>query len=394
MSEPVSEAILDAPNHYPPWAPRIWTGLLPHHYWEILSENRFAIHPERYPMTGIVSCCTLFNVIWSAAQRILLSAKIKKTELVQPPIFIVGHWRSGTTLLHELMSLDENLAYPSNFDAFVPNHFLVSGAVVRPLIKALLPAKRPMDDMNVDVDSPQEDDFALMILGAHSHYRRMGFPNNDNDYYQWLDANNLSPQQSEFLRQSLVYFYKALTYKYKKRLVLKSPPHTGRIASLVKWFPGCKFVHISRHPHKVVPSSMRLWKIADDVHAFHRPKYDQEQLFHYVNQCQETLYQAYFRDRQELSDDQLIEVQFEDLVSSPEATISSIYQKLNLTNVDKVVHSTREYFQRKQNHKKNKLNVDSLVNRIDQHWQPYMESFGYNAKSSSGQVRPLPDVST
>ena len=251
MSEPVSESILDAPNHYPPWAPRIWTGLLPHHYWKILVENRFTIHPERYPMTGIVSGCTVLNVFWTAAQKFLYSSKVSETDLVQPPVFIVGHWRSGTTLLHELMSLDENSAYPTTFDAFVPNHFLVSAPVVRPLIKALMPAKRPMDDMTVDADSPQEDDFALMILGAESHYRRMGFPNNSNEYFRWLDAANLTAQQTEAVRQSLTYFYKALTYKYKKRLVLKSPPHTGRIQALANWFPGAKFVHISRHPHKI-----------------------------------------------------------------------------------------------------------------------------------------------
>ena len=382
MSEPVSQSILDAPNHYPPWAPRIWTGLLPHHYWQLLSENRFAIHPERYPMTGIVGGCTLFNVFWTAVQRILFSAKVERTELVQPPVFIIGHWRSGTTLLHELMSLDENLAFPSNFDAFVPSHFLVSAPIVRPMIKALLPSKRPMDDMNVGVDTPQEDDFALMILGAHSHYRRMGFPNNSNDYFRWLDATNLTAEESAFLQQSLRYFYKALTYKYKKRLVLKSPPHTGRIASLAKWFPGCKFVHISRHPHKVVPSTMRLWKITDDVHAFHRPKYDEDELFRYVNQCQKTLYQAYTRYRHELGDDRLIEVRFEDLVAEPEPTIRSIYQRLKLENVDNVVQSTREYFQKKQHHKKNKFSVDSLLDRIDQHWNSYMDLFGYNGQSS------------
>ena len=78
-----------------------------------------------------------------------------------------------------------------------------------------------------------------------------------------------------------------------------------------------------------------------------------------------------------ISDEQLIEVRFEDLLANPEETIRSIYQKLNLENVEQVVSSTREYFLQKQNHKKNKLNVDSLLAQIDQHWRPYMDFFKY-----------------
>ena len=336
-------------------------------------------------MTGLLTCWALMNLGFAGLQRVLYSKKIRETQLAAPPVFIVGHWRSGTTLLHELMALDDNFAFPTNFDAFVPHHFLISGKLVRPVIRALMPGKRPMDDMSLEVDSPQEDDFALMILGAASHYRRMGFPQNRNEYFRWLDAGNLDEKQNEKVCESIRYFYQALTCKYEKQLILKSPPHTGRIRFLAEWFPDAKFVHISRHPHKIVPSTMRLWKTVDDAHAFHRPKYDEDGLLSYVNQCQGHLYSAYFRDRSELAEDQLVEVRFEELISKPGDTMRNIYQQLGLKGVDEIVSSTQEYFSRKRDHKKNHFNVERLIPRIDEHWQTYMEEFGYSHTSSTNR---------
>jgi len=377
MSDSTPSSIFDRPNSYPPWAPRIWTGMLPNDYWKLLSENRFRIHPTRYPMTGIISCWTLLNAGLYAVQRFAHGAGIESTEIEQPPIFIIGHWRSGTTLLHELLSLDEQLSFPSTFDAFIPHHFLISSPLIKPILRLLLPGKRPMDDMSVGVNTPQEDDFALMLLGAPAHYRHMGFPQSEQDYEQYLDFANLGEAASADLRTRMTYFMKAVTYKYKQRLVLKSPPHTGRIQALAKWFPGAKFVHISRQPTKVVPSTMRLWKLVHDVHGFQLPKYSERELFDYVNDCQRIMYQAYNRDVSSLADDQIAEVSFEQLIAQPAATIRSIYQTLNLTNVDQVVTSAEDYLGKKKGHKKNQYDFSSYTPDIESHWSDYMQQFGY-----------------
>ncbi len=375
MNEKPTEIVSDAPNRYPPWAPRIWSGFLPLQYLSYLAENHFSIHPTRYPMTFMLGVCSAFNTLFATVQKLGWSKRIAQQEIKEPPIFIVGHWRSGTTLLHELMSLDKNLAFPSNYDTFVPSHFLASGPLVRPLFRCLLPNKRPMDNMTVDVDSPQEDDFALTIMGAASHYRRMGFPQNRNEYFRWLDAQNLEEAERQNLRDCLKYFYRALTYKYQKRLLLKSPPHTGRLRYLADWFPGAKFVHISRHPYSVVPSTMRLWMITDDVHAFHPRQYSQAALLNYVNVCQQELYEAYFRDREEIDPSQIVEIRYEDLVAEPVGTIEKIYGKLNLQGFAAVAETTRGYFESKRDHKQNRHNADSIANIIDGHWEKYIAAF-------------------
>lgn len=372
-------------NSYPPWAPRIWSGLRPRDHWDLLAENQFSIHPSRYPMTGLVSIWSLFNAGMSLVQKITHQKRIDQTEIAEPPIFIIGHWRSGTTLLHELLSLDSNFAYPSNLETFVPHHFLVSQPVVKPLLRWLLPGKRPMDNMSVAPDLPQEDEFALLLLGAASHYRRMGFPATTNEYFRYLDSQNLDPHQIEKFERLLRYFFKSLTYKHGRRLVLKSPPHTGRIRSLANWFPGAKFVHISRDPFDVVPSTMRLWKIADDVHAYQKRRYSDVELLDYICRCKDVMYAAYHRDKVVLSENQLVEVRFGDLTANPVDTIRSIYESLELDGFGQLEKAIEENFSNRREHKKNVHNIDSFVDRIAVEWSDYMQWFGYENRSTNDQ---------
>ena len=348
-------------------------------YYQLLKENRFRVHPFRYPMTGLVAGCSVVNSVLNRCQSLAFEKRIAQAELAQPPIFIIGHWRSGTTLMHELMSLDPAAAFPSNFDAFVPRHFLLSHPFFFPLVKLLMPAKRPMDSMAISADSPQEDDFALISDGAATPYRRLAFPNSEQKHQAQLRFDAVDSGTQASVQQSLDHFLKSLTIRYpNKRLVLKSPPHTGRIKQLVKWFPGAKFVHMARHPHKLVSSTMRLWKSLDEIHAFQMPRYDDSWLKDYVFECQRLMYESYFDHRDELPPEQLAEVKFEDLVKDPHGTMERVYQQLNLQGVESLRPPMESYFDQRQGHKTNPVQLDAdLVSEIDSVWKPYADAFGY-----------------
>lgn len=348
-------------------------------YFQLLKENQFRVHPLRYPMMGLVGGCSVMNSLLNRCQRLAFEKRIAEAELSSPPIFIMGHWRSGTTLLHELMSLDPAAAYPSNFEAFVPKHFLFSSPFFFPVVSLLLPKKRPMDSMSISAGSPQEDDFALISDGAATPYRRIAFPNNPEKHHQQLRFDRADREQQASVKATMVHFLKSLSIRYPgKRLVLKSPPHTGRIGQLAKWFPGARFVHISRHPHKLVSSTMRLWKSLDQTQAFQLPRYDDHWLKEYVFECQRLMYDSYFQHRVELSASQLVEVKFEELVQSPQATMRRIYGQLNLDGFENLRPELDDYFQQRQGHKTNPVRLDEgLISEIDTHWKPYSDAFGY-----------------
>ena len=60
-----------------------------------------------------------------------------------PPLFIIGHWRTGTTLLHELLACDPHLAFPNTYSCLAPHHFPLSSAVLPRLVDFMLPNRRP-----------------------------------------------------------------------------------------------------------------------------------------------------------------------------------------------------------------------------------------------------------
>ena len=345
---------------------------------QLLHENRFQIHPSKYPMTVLVSGCSVANSLLSGVQHLVFGRKIEQTKLTAPPVFVIGHWRSGTTLMHELLALDERMSFPSNFDAFIPHHFLVSRFLLYPLIKVLLPTRRPMDNMSVGVASPQEDDFALCAYGAPTPYRRIAFPNRPNRDHMLLDISNANDKELADLRSTMQQFLKTLSLRYNQQLVLKSPPHTGRISQLIKWFPDAKFIHLSRHPYKLVPSTMRLWRTLDSLQGFQLPRYDDATLKNYIFECKNLMYSAYLQQRSQIPTSQLVEVSFEQLTSQPEQEMSRVYQQLNLKNFDEVQPQIKQYFQKRKDHKTNPFQLEeSLRTEIDASWRDYMDAFGY-----------------
>lgn len=348
-------------------------------YFELLKENGFRVHPFRYPMMGLVGGCSVVNSVLNRCQRLAFEKQIARATLDHPPVFIIGHWRSGTTLMHELMSLDPGAAFPSNFEAFVPRHFLFSHRFFFPVVNLLLPKKRPMDSMSISADSPQEDDFALISDGAATPYRRIAFPNNQNKHQQQLRFDQVESHHQQSVKETLDHFLRSLSIRYPgKRLVLKSPPHTGRIAQLAQWFPDAKFIHMARHPHKLVSSTMRLWRSLDQTQAFQIPSYDDRWLKDYVFECQRLMYDSYFDYRQSLPPDRLVEVNFEALVESPTDTLQTIYRQLQLDGFEGLRQPVEEYFGQRKGHRTNPVDLDAaLMDQIDSHWRAYAEAFGY-----------------
>ena len=190
----------------------------------------------------------------------LFGRKIDRTEIEDDPIFVIGHWRSGTTLLHELLVLDPRHTFPDTYACFAPNHFLVSGWLMKPCLQMLLPSRRPMDNMAAGWDHPQEDEFALCNMGVRSPYLTIAFPNHPPQDQEYLDLRGVPAAAVDRWKRALLWFLKCLTLRNPKRIVLKSPPHTCRIRTLLEMFPKAKFVHIVRDPYVIFPSTVNLWK--------------------------------------------------------------------------------------------------------------------------------------
>src|SRR5205085_219832 len=111
MSQPA--APMPAPAKKPEWAPRMWEGCDFFAWIKLLFRNRFAVHPRHWYIAIIITFVSFTNTLLRLLQDALLGRAIRAAKIKEPPIFILGHWRTGTTLLHELMICDERFGYPT-----------------------------------------------------------------------------------------------------------------------------------------------------------------------------------------------------------------------------------------------------------------------------------------
>lgn len=348
--------------------PATWAGLLRQGGWP---------DATRLPTAASVSLATPINTAGAWTQQLIFRRRLAEAELHGPPVFIIGHWRSGTTLLHELMVLDERLSSPSTFQCFAPHHFLVSEWFFRRFANWLIPGKRPMDNMRAGWDRPQEDEFALLNLGLPSPYRRIAFPNLGPVDQDYLTLDEIGDEARGRWMAKLRQFLHAVSVATGRPLVIKSPTHTGRIGHLAREFPEAKFVHIIRDPRDLFPSTKRLWQSLWEVQAMHQPSL--EGLDEYVVDCFRRMYDGYFHARPSLDASRLVEIRYEDLVESPVATLQHVYESLRLADFEPVrgaIEAWAETEHRTYQPNRHRLDPSSEA-IIRDAWSDYFSLYGY-----------------
>ena len=365
-----------------PWIPRFWSGMNISGWYGLLWRNRFAIGPRSWGMAAVLSLLAVFNSALWLIQELLLGRRIRQTQLVDDPIFVIGHWRSGTTLLHELLALDQRHTYPDTYASFAPNHFLISGWLFRPLLKYLLPARRPMDNMPAGWDHPQEDEFALCNMGERSPYLTITFSNRPPQDQQYLTLEGLPPAAVQRWKQRLLWFLKCLTLRTPKRIVLKSPAHTCRIRVLLEMFPNAKFVHIVRDPLVLFPSTVNLWKRLYWDQGLQTPRY--EALEEHVFQTLLRMYEVFWRDQHLLPPGQFCQVRYEELVKDPIGQMRRVYRELDLGQFEQVLPALQQFVAKQAEYKTNRYDITPQMRaKIAERWASYSEQYGYATAASS-----------
>jgi hypothetical protein len=364
-----------AKEHF--WELRIWTGMCPSGWFRLLWQNRFAIHPTRWAMAGLLS---FFSVCWNfplwVLQEVFFGHRIRRTRLVEDPVFVLGHWRSGTTLLHELLVSDPRHTYPDTYASFCPNHFLFSRPWIAWWLQVFLPPKRPMDNMLVHWDAPQEDEWALCNMGIPSPYLTLAFPNHGPLFEEYLDLRDLPPEALAQWKEALYRFLQALTVQSPKRIVLKSPPHTARVRVLLEMFPQARFIHIVRDPYALFPSTMKTWQRLYRYHGLQVPHY--EGLEEHVFRTLVRMYEAFEEDRPLIPPGQLCQVRYEDLVRDPVAIMQRIYTELDLGDFELARPAIEAYAARSRHYQVNRHELTPQQRaKIAQRWHFYFQRYGY-----------------
>jgi hypothetical protein len=366
-------------NAYPFWSPRFWAGMRLEHWLPLLARNGFRIHPSRMAFAIATTGAACFNTVLYLMQQLIYGRRIRATRPVAPPIFILGHWRTGTTFLQEMLWHDPRLATPSNYQTYSANHFLLTEYLAQRLLKFLLPAKRPMDNVTMQWESPQEDEWARVTMGLPSPYLRCAFSNEVPPFADYSDMHGLSSAEIDVWKNGFIRFLQCVTLRTGKRLVFKSPHNTGRIQLLHQMFPDAKFIHVTRHPFTFFPSTLRMYRSFDDSQSLQKPK-EKDGLETYVLETGKQMYESYGRYRPQLPDSQIMDVRYEDLIRDPLATMSEIYARLDLGSIDPAREGFERYLAPRTHYATNRHQLsDYWQQRISAEWREYFDEFGYSS---------------
>lgn len=178
------------------------------------------------------------------------------------PVFILGLWRSGTTVLHELLAECTGWNTPRTWQCFHPSTCFLAGAP-----RGEAEVERPMDAGRIHTHGPQEDEFALLLLGEPSLYRGFIDPRRLTECARMLQEADAGSSPAETFPRWQLFLRGIASQSATSGLLLKSPNHCFRLPLLRTQFPDAKFVWIGRHSGEVLSSNLRMWRAMTQLHG-------------------------------------------------------------------------------------------------------------------------------
>ncbi len=329
----------------------------------------------------VISLISMIGVPFRIYEKLAYDKKATKVKLEEAPVFILGHWRSGTTHLHNLLCEDENAAYVTTYQSVFPDQSLSGGSkfLFKNIMKMIMPLKRAGDNVKLSIDYPQEEEFTLGARNPASFYYYWYFPELIKEFYDEYLTFETSDAK---VRQTFIDDYKrvinkAILYTGKKRFFSKNPVNTARIPMLLEMYPDAKFIHICRNPIDVILSTRHFFSHMMPGLSLHKVDYDS------VNEDIYTIYKRmmdqYFETRALIPEENLIEVKYEELMEDTMGNLKDIYSKFGFDGFDLAGPLIERYAESKKGYVKNKYAIKrALLEEVMQNTDFTMKEWGYD----------------
>ena len=296
----------------------------------------------------------------------------------EPPTFVIGHWRSGTTHLHYILSRDPQFGYLTNYQAFFLRMSFVGKGFLDRILDHFMPETRPQDNITMNAYEPAEEEQPLTNLTECSGMQSWFFPHNLTYYNKFNLFQGITPREKKKWRRKYRYMLKLIALANKnKPLLLKNPHNTSRIRELLELFPKARFIFIHRHPFDVFLSTRHLFKktvSTQFLQEFSAEQTDERIIYNYI-----TTLKKYLAERDLIPEGQLIEISFNELEEDALGTVTRIYEDLNIPNFNKAKPYLEDYLRSVADYKKNKFNdpEPEVADRLFSEWGFAFEEWSY-----------------
>lgn len=270
-------------------------------------------------------------------------------ETIRMPLLIAGQGRTGTSILFELLALDEQNRAPLAWEAASPvappagtvgdgvgrreiaqmnNEFW---ADIQPAIKA---AHEHRWDLPVEcirfMDSDFTSDWWTMLYGA----------------WGWLKWRSENPSDAAYRWHKRVLQLLQHGGQTDRRWLLKSPAHIGNLDKLLRQYPDIRIIHTHRDPLRSVPSTISLAEIMRGSRANHvdGKLVGQLVVMGYSNALRKVIEE---RASGLIPAAQIADLHFQDLMKDPVRAVEGVYAALGLPFSGRFADAIRTYLAQK-----------------------------------------------
>jgi hypothetical protein len=302
---------------------------------ELLTAAGRGVDGEYVPRAVVA---TLLTMVTSVLARFEPEAVLsgEQEEAWERPVFVLGLPRSGTSLLHQLMSRNPGLCYASKADCYNPHVLVLMRQLgLDRMMTGLNPARRRfMDGVLTGWSLPEEESMAMGILTGVGMRVNSIFGNPLRDTAWWpAPPEHFAGEWVGAMRE----FSRKLAMVHGVPAVFKSPGNTTLIPWILKVFPRARFVMIFRHPFGQFRSLVTVDRKRDDGGGWNALRRRGTISGEEVAAFGGGVVERYFATCGQVPAGNLCEVRYEDLVSDPGGVLGRIHGELGIPGGDEVV---------------------------------------------------------
>jgi len=309
------------------------TGIELKDWVQMLAKNGWKVDRSYFHRAAWITGWSLPATLFGRLEDVKFGRELASTVIDPEPIFILGHWRSGTTHLHNLLGRDENHTYSTVFQCVFPSAFLTTERFLPQLTGGMLTDTRTYDNVKFGWDESAEDEIALAKLCGLSPYIAFMFPENATKYEKYIDFLEASEKERLKWKEAFTYFIKKIMISTGgKRVVVKSCTHSARIPMLLEMFPNAKFVHIHRNPYECFASTLHMRSHTDWENFFHLPEEDdvEGQRVRQTSLLGKRIFERLIEDRHLIPNENYLEIAYADFCGNELDHLERLYSTFQL----------------------------------------------------------------